>query len=291
MLVARRRNSDCQPASPRGEMFSRHYQDRTYVVVIAWHTYNSNNPLVFVFVPLLDCQHSSNMSSNESSSSKKEVRIAVGSRNPAKLRAVEQALRKIFAAKQQDSITIVMSGYDVESGVRDQPIGDKETCLGAKNRALAAYQAYRKEFDGPPHLAFGLEGGLEMIALPNGTSLESDDNHPMYCMAWMAVYGKRSAFTVDLIASQDVKTYHGDRTPRFGFGKTGTFPIPPKVTELVRKGIELGHANDQVFNSRESKSGLGAVGLLTGGLIDRSAYYEHAIMLAMTPWFRPDVYV
>ena len=109
-------------------------------------------------------------------------------------------------------------------------------------------------------------------------------------MAWMAVYGKRSAVTVDMIASDVVKTYHGDRVPRFGFGKTGTFPIPPKVTELVKKGMELGYANDQVFQSRESKSGQGAVGLLTGGIIDRSAYYEHALMLAMTPWFRPDVY-
>jgi len=63
------------------------------------------------------------------------------------------------------------------------------------------------------------------------------------------------------------------------------------VAELVRKGTELGYANDEVFHSRESKSGLGAVGLLTGGLIDRSAYYEHAILLAMAPWFRPDVYV
>ena len=188
------------------------------------------------------------------SAKKKEIRIAVGSRNPAKLRAVEQALRKILACKQQqqqqqqhdhdgvnkndddddddDAVTIVMVGYDVESGVRDQPMGDEETCLGAKNRAHAAYQAYRKEFDGPPHLAFGLEGGLETIILPttnnNGKetkTTESDDNNrnhnPMYCMAWMAVYGKRTAFTVDLIASSDVKTYHGDRTPRFGLGKTG----------------------------------------------------------------------
>ena len=109
-------------------------------------------------------------------------------------------------------------------------------------------------------------------------------------MAWMAIYGKRSAFTVDLIASDAVKTYHGDRVPKFGFGKTGTFPIPPKVSEFVGMGMELGPANDEVFNTKESKSGLGAVGLLTGGLIDRSAYYEHAIMLALTPWFRPDVY-
>lgn len=238
------------------------------------------------------------MNGSNTEDPKKELRVAVGSRNPAKVRAVEQALHRVLVAKgKADGVVIVAKGYDVASGVRDQPMGDEETCLGARNRAMAAYQAYRREFDGnPPHFAFGLEGGLETISLPdsrdkNGRTKTTDSEKQMYCMAWMAVYGKRSAFTVELIATEDVKMYHGDRSPRFGFGKTGTFPIPSKVAELVNKGVELGYANDQVFNSRESKSGQGAVGLLTGGLIDRSAYYEHAIMLALTPWFRPDVYV
>ena len=246
---------------------------------------------------------------NETAPPKKLLRIAVGSQNPAKIRAVKQALRRILQHKHSsnsnddDSITIDAQGFDVASGVRDQPMGDEETCLGAKNRASAAYFAYRRANDTAPHLAFGLEGGLEEVSLPSlsassSSSMSTDknngtnttDNKQLYCMAWMAIYGKRSPFVVDLIASPQVKTYFGDRTPKFGFGKTGTFPIPPKVTELIKQGMELGPANDQVFQSTESKKGLGAVGLLTGGLVDRSAYYEHAIMLALTPWFRPDVY-
>lgn len=227
-----------------------------------------------------------------SNGTKKELRIAVGSTNPAKIRAVQQALTQILAHKGRTDVSVVAQGFDVESGVRDQPMGDEETCLGAKNRAAAAYAVYRRQHGAFAHFAFGLEGGLEEMTLPDakndGTAEPAAKQ--LYCMAWMAVYGKRSAVTVDMMASDDVKTYHGDRIPRFGFGKTGTFPIPPQVAQLVEKGMELGYANDQVFNSRESKRGLGAVGLLTGGMIDRSAYYEHAIMLAMTPWFRPDVY-
>ena len=234
----------------------------------------------------------------------KLLRIAIGSTNPAKIRAVEQAMRRILDAhnnnkqknnnnQQEIVVTIQAVGFNVESGVPHQPMGDHETCLGAKNRASAAYFAYRKAYDTVPHLAFGLEGGLEHVDLPtmetNNDNGEKDQQ--LYCMAWIAVYGKRSAFTVDLLASHHVKTYHGDRTPKFGLGKTGTFAIPPKVADLIdNNGLELGHANDQVFDSTESKTGQGAVGLLTGGIIDRSAYYEHAIMLAMTPWFRPDVY-
>lgn len=219
----------------------------------------------------------------------KELRIAVGSKNPAKIRAVEQALGRILAHKAlAATIKIQSTGYDVESGVRDQPMGDQETCLGAKNRAAAAYAAYRAQYGRPPHLAFGLEGGLEEVSLlhENGQNGTKD----LYCMAWMAVYGKRSAFTVDALAAKEVSSYHGDRGPRFGCGKSGSFPIAPAVMKLVESGLELGPANDQVFCSKESRSGLGAVGLITDGLVDRSAYYEHALLLALAPWFRPDVY-
>lgn len=252
--------------------------------------------------------------SNNATTSAREVRIAIGSQNPAKIRAVQRALQQVIDNKEESSddngessssssskVVVVSTGYDVESGVRDQPMGDDETCLGAKNRAEAAYFAFRKKFGTAPHFAVGLEGGLEEFSLPqkkNGSSTTDSANgitpaaekKQLYCMAWMAVYGKRTSMTVDLLASPQVQTYFGDRKPIFGCAKTGTFPIPPKVADLVEKGMELGYANDQVFQSRESKSGLGAVGLLTDGLIDRSAYYEHALVLALTPWIRPDMY-
>jgi non-canonical (house-cleaning) NTP pyrophosphatase len=54
--------------------------------------------------------------------------------------------------------------------------------------------------------------------------------------------------------------------------------------------MELGDADDKVFSRVKAKHGSGTVGLLTDGLIDRSYYYEHALLLAMVPWIRPDVY-
>jgi len=65
--------------------------------------------------------------------------------------------------------------------------------------------------------------------------------------------------------------------------RTATFPLPPRVCELIRGGMELGHANDVVFKRDNSKQKEGAIGTLTGGLIDRRKLYEHAAIMALVP--------
>ncbi len=69
-----------------------------------------------------------------------------------------------------------------------------------------------------------------------------------------------------------------------GKARTGAFMLPQEVANLVRSGIELGHADDQVFGRSNSKQTNGAVGLLTADLIDRQRYYEHAVILALVPF-------
>jgi non-canonical (house-cleaning) NTP pyrophosphatase len=39
-----------------------------------------------------------------------------------------------------------------------------------------------------------------------------------------------------------------------------------------------------IFGRVDSKRTGGSVGLLSGGLIDRTAYYEHAMVLALVPF-------
>lgn len=58
------------------------------------------------------------------------------------------------------------------------------------------------------------------------------------------------------------------------------------MTDLVRSGIELGVADDQIFHRIDSKKGDGIVGILTQGLIDRSMYYSHALILAFIPFLK-----
>ena len=53
------------------------------------------------------------------------------------------------------------------------------------------------------------------------------------------------------------------------------------VAELLRGGMELGDADDLVFGRENSKQANGAIGLLTDNVIDREAYYIHALVMAL----------
>jgi inosine/xanthosine triphosphatase len=77
-------------------------------------------------------------------------KIAVGSRNPVKRRAVERAFGRAFPHTVWQACDV-----DVHSGVNDQPQGDHEATTGALNRAQAALAAV-------PDASFsvGIEGAV-----------------------------------------------------------------------------------------------------------------------------------
>jgi len=140
-------------------------------------------------------------------------------------------------------------GIGVPSGVSDQPMSDAETLQGARNRVANA----QREIPDADYW-IGLEGGVE----DNGSELE--------VFAWMVVVSREG---------------------RTGKGKTATFYLPEETARLVRQGIELGHADDQVFGRSNSKQQNGSVGLLTGDVVDRTAYYVQAVILALIPFRNP----
>lgn len=73
-------------------------------------------------------------------------------------------------------------------------------------------------------------------------------------------------------------------------GRTGSFFLPEKVSELVHQGVELGEADDIVFGHSDSKKKQGSVGILTHGVLDRTTYYEQAIVLALIPYMNETHY-
>ncbi|KAA3648694.1 MAG: non-canonical purine NTP phosphatase [Chloroflexi bacterium] len=139
----------------------------------------------------------------------------------------------------------------VPSGVSDQPMSSEETLQGAVNRAQGA-----REWENDAEYWVGIEGGVEQ----RGAELEA--------FAWV------------VILSQTQK----------GKGRTGSFFLPPQVAELVRQGKELGEADDIVFGESNSKQKNGAVGLLTGNVIDRTQLYQQAVMLALIPFLNPTLF-
>ena len=142
-------------------------------------------------------------------------------------------------------------GVDVLSNVSHQPMTDEETRRGSMSRA---HNTKEKHPDGDYWI--GIEGGIERI-----------DNN-LHAFAWMIILNK----------SQQ------------GTARTATFPLPPKISELINQGIELGEADDIVFRRENSKQKDGAVGILTDGLIDRTQYYEHAMLLALIPFMKKDLF-
>ena len=125
---------------------------------------------------------------------------------------------------------VVVSGVSVPSGVSDQPMGSNETKTGAENR-LKNLKTHLADF------YVGIEGGCGY------------EEKILYAFAWVVVENKKG---------------------RQGQGKTSMFQLPKKIKDLIEGGVELGVADDIVFNRKNSKRKDGAIGILTGGLIDRT---------------------
>jgi non-canonical (house-cleaning) NTP pyrophosphatase len=66
--------------------------------------------------------------------------------------------------------------------------------------------------------------------------------------------------------------------------------LPKKVSELIKQGMELGEANDLLFNQQNSKQKGGSVGILTDDVIDRTEIYWPAVVMALIPFKNSDLF-
>ncbi len=139
----------------------------------------------------------------------------------------------------------------VDSAVAAQPTREEETILGARHRAREA----RRVADAD--LGIGIEGGVHQ------------DAHGAWLCAWAAVV---------------------DRSGREGLGSGIRFPLPAWVAERALRGEELGVIVDTHLGTSDAHEALGAIGLLSGGLLDRQAALEQALLAALAPFLRADLY-
>ena len=144
-----------------------------------------------------------------------------------------------------------IEGIAVPSGVPDQPWGDGETIRGAVARARAARDALDADW------GIGIEGGVV-----------AGDGDVVRTCAWAAIV---------------------TRDGRQGVGGSLSLELPAAVAALVRGGLELGHAMDIVTGTPDVKRGLGAVGVLTRGLVTRQAAYETLLAYAAVPLLAHDL--
>lgn len=173
------------------------------------------------------------------------TRVVVASQNPVKIEAVRIGFAKMFPNEVFD-----FQGMSVPSGVSSQPIGEKETLTGAKNRVKNISHIISDYW-------VGIEGGSKHV----GQGMET--------FAWVVIKSKNKYLSK---------------------GRTASFFLPKKVVELINQGKELGEADDIVFGRTNSKQSNGAVGLLTDDILTRSTYYETAVILALIPFKNPSLY-
>ena len=165
----------------------------------------------------------------------------------------------VKAAAAKEAFTLMFPSEDITiesrnapSGVREQPFGSLETKTGARNRALAC----KREHPDADYFV-GMEGGVEF------------EENEMWAFAWMCVVAKEG---------------------KIGFGRTGSFLLPPALTNLVQQGKEMGHATDEVFSGSNIKQKGGTVGRLTDGNCTRTDFYREAMFFALIPFINSDLY-
>lgn len=138
----------------------------------------------------------------------------------------------------------------VATGVPEQPI-DQQAPVGAMNRARAAL--------GEADFGVGIEAGL----------------------LWDASVG-------DYLDVQYCAVV--DRGGRVTLGHGPGFEYPPRVVDAVRAGKTVSQAMAELTGIHEIGSKHGAIGYLTERRMDRDALTEAAVLMAMVPRIRRDLY-
>ncbi len=81
-----------------------------------------------------------------------------------------------------------------------------------------------------------------------------------------------------------------DQRGRYTIGHGMGFRYPPAVAELVREGWTVGRAFQELYGWERDGKKEGAIGFLTKGVMGRTALAEQAVLAAMVPRVRKDLY-
>ncbi len=162
------------------------------------------------------------------------------------------AVQQAFTAMFPD-VKVMVEGCSPQVDLPAQPMSSLET----KSCAIARVDAIVQQCPAADMWA-AIEGGIEV-----------NEKGETECLAWIVMRDKHN---------------------RWGESRTATFALPQSITRLIAQGMELGHANDQIFNMHNSKQNLGMTGTVTQGVIDRTTYYTHAAILALVPFRNADIY-
>lgn len=178
------------------------------------------------------------------------MKINVGTGNVVKIQAV-----KDIVLEYSFLTDAIITSVPVSSSVGEQPKTLHETILGAKSRAIGAFNNC--------DLSVGIEDGL--MTVPET---------------------KTGYMNVCCVAIFDGITYH--------LGLSSAFESPSVLTKLmIEDGIDMSAACKRAGLTNEEKIGnttLGVVGLLTKSKINRVAYTRQALIMALVHLDNKEIY-
>jgi inosine/xanthosine triphosphatase len=169
----------------------------------------------------------------------------------------KQKISSVKAAFQQVFGECIVRGFKVNSGVKAQPMG-KDTIAGAGSRAHKALDKKRK--GRPATFGVGLEAGLFWVPAIK------DYMDVQYC----AVVDRRGHVT---------------------YGHSPGFTYPPSFKKPIRQGKEVSDIVDDFFGIKNIGSKNGAVGLLTNDIVTRHDLLVAAVLMALVPRLKQELYV
>lgn len=178
------------------------------------------------------------------------IQIAVGSENKAKNLAVLKAFRTAYP-----KTVLQIKGFNVESGIADQPTTDEESIQGAINRANGALARLATA-----RFGVGLEGNTVTIA------------NRMYLHGWAA------------IVERDNDTA--------GIGHSSGLELPQNLRQGIEEGKELGPLLQAMLGDKDNeiRHTLGTNGVLSDGLYTREQEFIDATTVALARFVKPDLY-
>jgi len=187
------------------------------------------------------------------------VIIVVGSTRGPKVEAVRRALGALAkVAPGFDRAEVVP--FDASSGAPPMPLSLDEMLEGARGRAHLALESLAAA-GRPADYAVGLEGGIDLR--------RTAPSNRGFLMSWAYVTdGRRGAH-----------------------GCGGAVEVPSELlASVVDRGIELSEAMDALSGERGVRDRQGAWGILTRGLVDRTASFESAVLNAFAPFYNGETY-
>jgi inosine/xanthosine triphosphatase len=175
------------------------------------------------------------------------MNIAIGSTNPVKIAATLKGFQKVWPKQKWEA-----QGFAVSSGVSAQPMSDKETIQGGRNRADAALAACPEAEYG-----VGLEGGIQQIG------------DQWFDCGWIIVHR---------------------RDGKEGIGSSIRMQTPAKMIKMVEQGMELGDIVDQLCEVKNAKQANGHFGLMSNNIITRESGYTDGVVAALVAFLQPELF-